>query len=132
MQYNKVVMMVISGFIMLPVFSSAHAHANTLPEPNNTLIKKLKPQPLPLEWHPVAQFTFASGSLQKNIQHIAQQFGWNEIIWKAKGDYRWIGKVKFVNTSLPDILNKVLQSYPLQAVFYQGNHVLVISPRNIE
>lgn len=132
MYLTKAVIIAMITFITLPVFAYTHHTYHTqLPQPDTTVVKNIKRKHLPSRWRPIAQFTFYPGSLQKNIERIAKQFGWTDIIWQSDNDYAWAGKAKFVNNTLPDILGKVLRSYPLQAVFYQGNHVLVISPRNI-
>jgi hypothetical protein len=75
--------------------------------------------------------TFYPGSLKENIQRIAKECGWNVVVWKTPYDYNWVGTTHFVDSYLPDILHKVLNGFPLQAVFYEGNHILVIVPRNI-
>lgn len=82
-------------------------------------------------WRPQALFTFSEGSLKKNIEQAAEQFGWNKIVWQPKQDYQWVGETQISATSFSNLLTKVLENYPLQAVFYKGNHVLVITSRNI-
>ncbi|OGT67388.1 MAG: hypothetical protein A3J38_04875 [Gammaproteobacteria bacterium RIFCSPHIGHO2_12_FULL_45_9] len=74
--------------------------------------------------------TFYSGSLKENIEHAAAAFGWPQVVWVPAYDYQWVGDTTF-NSSLPALLKNVLHDYPLQAVFYEGNHVLVIIPRNL-
>ena len=71
------------------------------------------------------------GSLRLNIQRIAEQHGWHRVIWMLPEDYRWVGETRVTGHGLPGILEKLLASYPVQAEFYQGNHVLVIHPRTI-
>lgn len=75
--------------------------------------------------------TFYPGSLKENIQRVAKECGWQVVIWKTPYDYNWVGTTHFADSYLPDILHKVLDSLPLQAIFYEGNHILVIAPRNI-
>ncbi len=72
------------------------------------------------------------GSLKLNVIRLARAYGWKHIIWLSEDDYHWIGKVRVAANNLPDILNKILVDYPLQANFYEGNHVLVITPRTIQ
>lgn len=81
--------------------------------------------------HSLPSLTFYSGSLRENIQRVAKECGWDVVVWKTSYDYNWIGTTHFADTHLPIILHKVLDGYPLQAIFYQGNHILVIAPRNI-
>lgn len=76
--------------------------------------------------------TFYPGSLKNNIVRIARAYGWKHIIWNSAEDYHWIGKIRVAANDLPDILRKLLKDYPLQADFYNGNHVLVIKPRTLQ
>jgi len=70
------------------------------------------------------------GSIKTNIERLAHDFGWNQIIWQSSDDYNWVGSTEITAKDFPGVLMKSLKGYPLQAVFYQGNHVLVIVPRN--
>ncbi len=70
------------------------------------------------------------GSLRSNILTLAQQFGWDQVIWNVSEDYQWTGCVSVSAPSFKGILEQVLADYPLQAIFYHGNHVLVIAPRS--
>ena len=72
------------------------------------------------------------GSLKTNVLRLSRAYGWKHIIWLSQDDYHWIGKVRVAANNLPDILGKILSDYPLQANFYEGNHVLVIKPRTIQ
>jgi hypothetical protein len=74
--------------------------------------------------------TFYPGSLKANIERIAARKGWAQVVWQPRYDYQWTGKTRFEG-DFPEMLSQVLRNYPLQAVFYQGNHVLVITPRNL-
>jgi hypothetical protein len=76
--------------------------------------------------------TLYPGSLKSNIVRISRAYGWKHIIWTSGDDYHWIGKIRVAANNLPYILGKILKEYPLQADFYDGNHVLVIKPRTIQ
>lgn len=76
--------------------------------------------------------TMYPGSLKNNLIRIARAYGWKHIIWSTDEDYHWIGKIRVAANDLPDILGKILKDYPLQADFYNGNHVLVIKPRTLQ
>src|SRR3989344_5265670 len=78
---------------------------------------------------PDVEATVYPGSLKDNITRIAQQFGWNQVVWNVPNDYRWVGTVKVHGKDFYIILMQVLKDYPVQAIFYEGNHVLVITPR---
>jgi outer membrane protein assembly factor BamB len=72
------------------------------------------------------------GSIRANIQRIAKQHGWKTVVWKSSDDYNWHGTAVVEGSSLADVMEKILLDYPLQADFYQGNHVLVIQPRTLK
>lgn len=73
-----------------------------------------------------------NGSLQQNIQRIGRENGWRNVVWDIPNDYQWVGNTRVVADNLEDALTKVLQNYPVQAIFYQGNHVLLIRPRTLQ
>jgi len=70
--------------------------------------------------------------MRANIQRIAKQHGWKTVVWKSSDDYNWHGAAIVEGSSLPDVMEQILLDYPLQADFYQGNHVLVIQPRTLK
>ena len=72
------------------------------------------------------------GTVRSNILRIAKQNGWPNVIWQPKNDYRWVSATKISAPDLETAFAKMLYGYPLQAVFYKGNHVLVIKPRTIK
>lgn len=78
-----------------------------------------------------SRYTFYPGSLKANITQIAKECGWREVVWLPQYDYQWVGQARLSADNIREILAKVLHDFPLQATFYEGNHVLVISPRNI-
>lgn len=73
--------------------------------------------------------TVNPGSVKENIQRIAADWGWPQVVWNVPYDYRWVGTTQIRASSLAELLNTLLDGYPLQAVFYKGNHILVINPR---
>jgi hypothetical protein len=79
----------------------------------------------------VGSVTLYSGSLRDNISRIAKDYGWKKVVWLPNSDYQWVGKVTMRKRAITVLFGRVLQGYPLQAVFYKGNHVLVVTPRNI-
>lgn len=74
-------------------------------------------------------YTFYPGSLKENITALASQCGWHTVVWEPDYDYQWVGITRFQHQDIKQILGRVLSDFPLQATFYTGNHVLVISPR---
>ncbi|MCH9770779.1 MAG: toxin co-regulated pilus biosynthesis Q family protein [Gammaproteobacteria bacterium] len=73
-----------------------------------------------------------TGSMRMNIQRLAKIYGWPTVVWSLPNDYNWLGKTRVHANSLPSLLRHILTGYPLQAVFYQGNHILVIKPRTLQ
>jgi hypothetical protein len=72
------------------------------------------------------------GSLKENVERIAAHYGWHHVVWDAPQDYRWVGFAQIQGENLSSVLNQLLADYPLQAIFYQGNHVLYIHPRTLK
>jgi len=101
----------------------AASTASLSPRNNGAYEKLGTPAPAPV-------FVIYPGSLKKNVTRLANEFGWKHVVWNAKYDYQWIGTTRITANSLNEILNRILKRYPLQAVFYQGNHILAIEPRN--
>lgn len=118
-----------------PPTSSPSATIPALPKaslPTPAIRNYVKSGPLPnLTMPQRSNYSFAPGSLKENIIHLAKQLGWPTVVWQLPYDYQWVGSTHFHKTNIKAILQSVLQNFPLQAVFYEGNHVLVIEPRNI-
>jgi hypothetical protein len=69
-----------------------------------------------------------SGSLKENIERIMDRYHW-KVIWKAGYDYNFDGRV--TGTSLPNVMEKLLKPFPLQAVLYMSNRTMTIEPRKV-
>lgn len=69
-----------------------------------------------------------SGSLKENVERIMDKYHW-KVVWKAPYDYNFDGRV--TGTSLPNVMEKLLKPFPLQAVLYMSNRTMTIEPRNI-
>jgi len=67
-----------------------------------------------------------SGSLKDNIERIMRRYHWR-VVWKAPYDYNFDGRV--TGSSLPNVLQKLLQPFPLQAVMYMSNRTVAVVPR---
>ena len=67
-----------------------------------------------------------SGSLKENLERIMGRYHWR-VVWKAPYDYNFDGRV--TGSSLPNVVEKLLQPFPLQAVMYMSNRTLAIVPR---
>lgn len=96
------------------------------------------PIPVPVLVHihvpvrPVHYVEIYPGSLRGNVIRLSQEYGWPQVMWTVPDDYHWVGQVRVAANNLPDILRKILMNYPLQADFYEGNHVIVIKPRTLQ
>lgn len=66
------------------------------------------------------------GSLKENLERIMGRYHWR-VVWKAPFDYNFDGRV--TGSSLPNVIEKLLQPFPLQAVMYMSNRTLTIGPR---
>ena len=77
---------------------------------------------------PAATYAISvSGSLKENIERIMDRYHW-KVIWKAPNDFNFDGRV--TGSSLPNVIEKLLKPFPLQAWMYMSNRTLVIVPRN--
>lgn len=95
-----------------------------LPLPVNPSI-----HPIIYHHHEILTATLLSGSLKANVERIANEQGWPQVVWNVPYDYRWVGKTQIHANSLTGLLSQLLRNYPLQAVLYHGNHILAIYPR---
>ena len=85
-----------------------------------------------MRYKPVKRFsaTVRNGSLKLNLVRIVKKAGWKHVIWNIPNDYNWFGTATIKGADLTDVLSQLLKDYPVQAVFYQANRVVVIRPRN--
>ena len=108
------------------IFGLATAFANMPQE-----VKHMSESPLQENIGSKRAVTLYTGSLRDNIARVAHRYGWKKVVWLPKHDYRWVGQTSVKRSSVYTVFSRVLKEYPLQAVFYKGNHVLVITSRNI-
>ena len=69
-----------------------------------------------------------SGSLKENIERIMDRYHW-KVIWKVPYDYNFDGRV--TGASLPNVIEKLLRPFPLQAQLYMSNRTMIIVPRKV-
>jgi hypothetical protein len=67
-----------------------------------------------------------SGSLKENLERIMSRYHW-KVIWKAPYDYNFDGRV--TGSSLPNVVEKLLNPFPLQATMYMSNRTLTVVPK---
>ena len=68
-----------------------------------------------------------SGSLKENIERIMERYHWR-VVWKVPYDYNFDGRV--TGSSLPNVIEKLLQPFPLQAHMYMSNRTMTVVSRN--
>gem|GEM_PF-1222405 len=68
-----------------------------------------------------------SGSVKENLERIMGRYHW-KVVWKAPYDYNFDGRI--TGSSLPNVVEKLLQPFPLQAVMYMSNRTMAIVPRS--
>lgn len=93
---------------------------------------QVRPQGRPSTRIPLAMMTadLRPGSLKANVIRILRSAGWTTIIWDLPYDYNWVGSARIVRPSVQAVLQTVLADYPLQAAFYEMNHVVVIQAKS--
>ena len=67
-----------------------------------------------------------NGSLKENLERIMRRYHWR-VVWNAPYDYNFDGKI--AGSSLPNVVEKLLKPFPLQAVMYNANRTLAISAK---
>lgn len=97
------------------------ATAGSVSYPKNAIVRQ----------KPLENVTLYPGSLKENVERIAAHYGWHQVVWDAP-DYQWVGHAQIQGDNLSSVLRQLLADFPLQAVFYQGNHVLYIHPRTLK
>ena len=110
------------GPLNMSIFFPMKHHA--LPEP----VQHYTPQPKIV----VKTAVIFPGSLKSNISRIAHDNGWDQVVWDIPSDYQWVGKTKIRAANLQGIFQKLLNDYPVQAIFYKGNHILLMRPRTLQ
>lgn len=69
-----------------------------------------------------------SGSLKENVERIMDRYHW-KVLWKVPYDYNFDGRV--TGSSLPNVIEKLLRPFPLQAVLYMSNRTMTVMPRKM-
>lgn len=78
---------------------------------------------------PAATYAISiSGSLKENLERIMERYHW-KVVWQAPYDYNFDGRI--TGSSLPDVIQKLLQPFPLQAVMYMSNRTVTVIPRKV-
>jgi hypothetical protein len=69
-----------------------------------------------------------SGSLKENVERIMQRYHWR-VVWKVPYDYNFDGRI--TGSSLPNVIEKLFNPFPLQATLYMSNRTMTVSPRKL-
>jgi len=69
-----------------------------------------------------------SGSLKENIERIMDRYHW-KVVWKAPYDYNFDGRI--TGSSLPNVIEKLLKPFPLQAQLFMSNRTMTIVQRKV-
>ncbi len=69
-----------------------------------------------------------SGSLKENLERIMDRYHW-KIVWKVGYDYNFDGRI--TGSSLPNVIEKLLSPFPLQATLYMSNRTMIVTPRKL-
>jgi hypothetical protein len=69
-----------------------------------------------------------SGSLKENLERIMDRYHW-KVLWNVPYDYNFDGRV--TGSSLPNVIEKLLSPFPLQATLYMSNRTMTISQRKL-
>lgn len=67
-----------------------------------------------------------SGSLKENLERIMRRYHWR-VVWKAPYDYNFDGRV--TGSSLPNVVEKLLNPFPLKAKLFMSNRTMVVVAR---
>ncbi len=91
-----------------------------------TPVVKAKPAPKPL-----FQTTALPGSLKGNVERMVAQSHWGTVVWNLPVDYNWQGTMPISAPDIQGALQQLLAQYPVQAVFYDENHIVSVEPRRV-
>ncbi|MBB72628.1 MAG: hypothetical protein CMF50_09550 [Legionellales bacterium] len=79
---------------------------------------------------PPIEIAIRPGSLRENVNRVVRRGGEGyRVIWELPNDYNWVGRETMTGYDTKEVLAKLLQPYPVQAVFYQENHIIAIKQR---
>lgn len=80
---------------------------------------------------PMFTTTAMPGSLKANVERIVAQSHWGTVVWKLPIDYNWNGTMTITAPNVQGALSQLLAQYPVQATFYDKNHIVAIEARRV-
>ena len=121
--------LIVTLFFSFSIFANGVSQTNSNSVSSNTTTEATNTTPSVAE-QPTRSITVTieAGSLRANLRRLAQQFGWNKLIWKVPNDYTIPSPFKITSTSFANIVSQLLTDLPVKAVFYEANKTIVIIP----
>lgn len=111
-----------------PTFFQTAGRPVAVPASSFTAAPAVFPKAYPSLGQPIPVYAISiSGSLKENLERIMGRYHWR-VVWKAPYDYNFDGRV--TGSSLPNVVEKLLQPFPLQAVMYMSNRTMAVVPRS--
>lgn len=141
MHRNKLVTGLFFAFVSIPTFAGWQVASGNNAAPQEPFFQAGTPQKttpsaysssaFPDQFanlgQPAAVYAVSiSGSVKENVERIMSRYKW-KVIWKAPYDYNFDGRI--TGSSLPNVMEKLLKPFPLQAVMYMSNRTLMVVPR---
>ena len=69
-----------------------------------------------------------TGTLKSNIQRLAKQFHWEQVVWQLPVDYRLVGHYSVTGQKETDLFEHLIEQLPVQLIFYKTNRTLLVKP----
>ncbi len=113
---------------MPPVVNTPAPKPVALPVVNTPAPKSVA---LPVAPKPSFTTTAMPGSLKDNVERIVAQSHWGTVVWNLPIDYNWNGTMTISAPDVQGALSQLLAQYPVQATFYDKNHIVSIEARRV-
>lgn len=92
------------------------------------VVKPVAPPPPP---KPKFVATAVPGSLKDNVERIVAQSHWGTVVWNLPVDYNWNGTMTITADDVQSAIAQLLAHYPVQATFYDKNHIVSVEARRV-
>ncbi len=92
------------------------------------LVKPVPPPPPP---KPMFTVVAMPGSLKANVERIVAQSHWGTVVWNLPIDYNWNGTMTITAPDVQGAISQLLAQYPVQATFYDKNHIVSVQARRV-
>ncbi len=101
--------------------------AKPTPAVTPTVLAKPVPPPPP----PMFTVVAMPGSLKENVERIVAQSHWGTVVWNLPIDYNWNGTMTITAPDVQGAIAQLLANYPVQATFYDKNHIVSVEARRV-